>query len=694
MKRKKIMGAEPKGTKKNGKVFTAQMVDDILVLNFYEDGKLKTRYCMNTQNNEYLCCSADGNTWVQRRVRDVWGAGYYNTYRDAECRPGSGTDDGTVRKALGIPAEANIFSVISDREYCRNAEIRRNSEDNKRMRIERLMGKVGRLPDGFNDWVLRVSGTGVYAFTGTQENIMVCSSCTGTFPRQGKNGKKAVHNERTVCPCCKKELVVKTRTDRIRNIVHAVLLQEVDEKQGIARHFGITVSADALGTHVDECENVRIILKKQPRSGRACDIYYRGYRDEWWTSNPCNRRINSEFLYPSGIRESLGDTAYEPWVNAFTALAGAGVKLMYNNLMAACPGKKLPDVIEYLFKGRFYSLVRETAEHIWTKTGSYFGPLDLYGQNTAEIFGIGDIQKINRIRDMDGGNKMVEWMKLSDKYGVKMSDETLKWFVSSRIAEKEILFIIGKMSPQQIMNYVKKQQATEYPALDEKKVLSQWADYMGMCMAVGRDISDEMVYRPRQLRRRHDELVGEINKRRILEDMDRDAEKRRKAARELGERFPGAEKALRDVAEKFTYENSRFRIIVPETLFDIVTEGQALHHCVGSADRYFDRIMQHETYICFLRRVSEPEVPFYTIEVEPGGTVRQHRSYLDEEPGIEEIRGFLREWQQEVKKRMDDRDREHAGISKRKREENIEELKRQNNTRVLRGLQEDFMEAI
>ncbi|MFR6220322.1 MAG: hypothetical protein ACLUKO_26930 [Enterocloster bolteae] len=41
--------------------------------------------------------------------------------------------------------------------------------------------------------------------------------------------------------------------------------------------------------------------------------------------------------------------------------------------------------------------------------------------------------------------------------------------------------------------------------------------------------------------------------------------------------------------------------------------------------------MQRETYICFPGRLSR--IPYYTIEVEPGGTIRQHRSYLDEEPG-------------------------------------------------------------
>ena len=120
----------------------------------------------------------------------------------------------------------------------------------------------------------------------------------------------------------------------------------------------------------------------------------------------------------------------------------------------------------------------------------------------------------------------------------------------------------------------------------------------------------------------------------------------------------------------------------------------ALHHCVGNTERYFDRIVSRETYICFLRQQSSPDTPFYTIEVEPGGTIRQHRGAYDEEPEIEKIKPFLREWQKEIKKRMTHKDHEYAAKSVILRQKNIEELEQKNNTRVLNGLMEDLMEAI
>ena len=135
-------------------------------------------------------------------------------------------------------------------------------------------------------------------------------------------------------------------------------------------------------------------------------------------------------------------------------------------------------------------------------------------------------------------------------------------------------------------------------------------------------------------------------------------------------------------------------VTVPQRAVDIVLEGRALHHCAGSTDRYFNRMEDHETYICFLRKIEEPDKPFYTIEVEPGGTIRQHRGYFDEEPEIEKIRPFLREWQKEIRKRMTAEDKKRAERAAVLRDENIRELKEKNNTRVLEALMADFMEAV
>lgn len=223
--------------------------------------------------------------------------------------------------------------------------------------------------------------------------------------------------------------------------------------------------------------------------------------------------------------------------------------------------------------------------------------------------------------------------------------------------------------------------------------IEEYKDYLSMCEACCKNMADEMVYRPRELKRRHDEVVIDQQQIQILKELENNAEGKEAYAQEMRQKFPEAEGILKEIKSRYEYEDEEYKIIVPNTLVDIVKEGRALHHCAGSSERYFDRIESRETYICFLRRQETPGIPFYTIEVEPGGTIRQHRSYYDEEPGIEEIRVFLKSWQKAIRKRLTEEDKKLAKISKIKREANIAELEEKKNIRVLQGLAEDFLEA-
>ena len=75
-------------------------------------------------------------------------------------------------------------------------------------------------------------------------------------------------------------------------------------------------------------------------------------------------------------------------------------------------------------------------------------------------------------------------------------------------------FLTVPMSPRQVMNYVEKQRADGYKGKSARAILNQWSDYLSMCRGQKKDLSDELVYRPRQLKRRHDEIVEEISKQR------------------------------------------------------------------------------------------------------------------------------------------------------------------------------------
>ena len=338
-------------------------------------------------------------------------------------------------------------------------------------------------------------------------------------------------------------------------------------------------------------------------------------------------------------------------------------------------------MMEMLYRGRFHKLLAEESGRI-NDMEVYIGCLNIKGTDIEDTFGLGDRQLINRLRDKNGGGLMLAWLQWSERNRTKLSDKVLAWLEVNELWPGNMTWIKDRFSPEQAMNYIERQRREQYKKLNIRSVINQYEDYMDMCARLKKNTSDEMIYRPRELKRRHDEAVEEIKL--------REAELK---AEEYSERYPEAEKVLGEIADKLAYRNDRYIIVVPKKNIEIVHEGRELHHCAGSSDRYFDRIAQRETYICFLRKAEEPDKPYYTIEVEPGGTIRQHRGMDDEEPEIEEVKPFLREWQREIRKRMSHEDHELAAASRQKREENIRELQEKNNTRVLKGLMEDFMEA-
>lgn len=713
MKRSSVLKTEPVRPDQDGAVLTAQAVEKILILNYWKDRELIGRYCMNTITGEYETYYIKTGIWRQTVLQTLceYDATHYWYYDlDGNIPINSEADKKLIKELLPERfSTMEPLTRIKHKENDYNSNQRESKESRRLERIRNLMDKIPPLPKDFNEWIVKTaSGDRDYAFYDKDSERWSCTACgkdgnAGKFKRP--DGKKVRHNDHITCPYCGKTIQAKTRTHAIQLKTNAAVMQDIDSDRSVVRHLDIRITWERRGHKIELSEAVRVFPFRNHKK-LACDIYYnqfdRGF--EWnspWDNrgcfdikNPVNRRMNEEYLYPEGIEAALEGTCYEAWKRTFRQLAEAGKKLEYNRLMWAQSNKGLINMVEYLFKGRFNRLLQETTRKVSCWTCEYYGPLYKDGETIEEVFNLSDRQIINRIRECDGGENAVQWMRWAEETGKKIDQETLGWLTSENIEMANLSFVQAQMSPRQVMNYVKRQQAEGYAGRRARAVLEQWADYLDMCRQKKKDTTDEMVYRPRELKRRHNELVEEMRKERMLEQLKRDEKANEEMARKMAEKYPGAEKILEEIRDKYDYQNEEYMMIVPRSLVDIAIDGSALHHCTGWSERYYERIMQRETYICFLRRKAEPDIPYYTIEVEPGGTIRQHRSYLDEEPGVEEIRGFLREWQREIKNRLTKEDHRLASVSVIKRQKNIDELKEKNNTRVLKCLEEDFMEAI
>lgn len=723
MQRKRLEQIKPvQPTHKKEYAVTAQTAGGVLLLDVFKNGSWHGRQAIHTQTGEYAQYSPQDKKWYFRMFGNLLGldmavTGWYYT-QDTKSRTNIDTADmkKLIREELGnlakIPIHYDIFDGITYVERQYSAAKRERIEDNRVMKVQDKMRLVPAVPEKARDWIWEMEGAEQYIFRDDKKRWH-CSACKKIYSesrlRREDDNKTARHNDRVTCPECGAAATAKTRTDRMEKKSHFYLAQRIDDRMSVWRSFDARLTWGPTGRKTVLNEGFRIIIYSLSIGPKyAGEIFYnqfptsggvwhgkmdpeKAYFDN--KKNPANRRGGEGFMYPEGIGEAFTGTAYEHMANLASEIARSNLRLDYNRMISIQKGR-LTGIIEYLYKGRFWKMLEETVNHIWLPTGGYYGDLHITGTTQEEIFGLSDRQMINRLREENGGQKMLSWLRYSERKKIKIDQETLRWLEKNKVDESDLNFLGGLMTPRQIMNYVTRQQAEGYKGRSTKGVLTQWNDYLSMLVRLGKKFkNDEMMYRPRELKRRHDECVEEINAQAIRNQMARNAAQRRQKSKEMNQRFPGAEKVLREIRDKYAYEDDRFLITVPRHLIDIITEGQALHHCAGATDRYFDRIMQRETYICFLRKKDDPDTPYYTIEVEPDGTIRQHRGYLDEEPNIEQIKPFLRKWQKEIRKRMTEEDKAHAAASAVKRQQNIQELREKNNTRVLRGLMEDFMPA-
>lgn len=312
------------------------------------------------------------------------------------------------------------------------------------------------------------------------------------------------------------------------------------------------------------------------------------------------------------------------------------------------------------YRGFSGALIADTYNYV---VGVIKSQLNENGKANA-LLGISlDKKEFRRLRDMNGGVKELKWLQLEKSTGKTIGDEEICWMVKEGFEPNDLKFVLDQMSICQIRHYLVKQ--SEKSGDDISHVLQVWNDYLSMAKRLGMDIHDSIIYRTRDLQLRHKEAVLKI------EEMKRGIRRR-----ELEEKYVGFQKHLIDLKEKYEFSDGEYQVIAPKSIDDILYEGDTLHHCVNKTDTYFDRIVSKESYILFLREKENPKVPFYTLEVEPDGTIRQKRAEFNRQnKDIDKVTSFLTLWQKEIQKRLTKKDRKSTEESRKLRQQNYQEIR-------------------
>lgn len=142
---------------------------------------------------------------------------------------------------------------------------------------------------------------------------------------------------------------------------------------------------------------------------------------------------------------------------------------------------------------------------------SYGGKIDLEGQTPEEVLGL-DKNAIGRLKQLNGGTVILEWLQWKAKHPkAELKTETLKELERKRITPSRLGVMANLMSPRKCLNFLSRQEKLMNDTTSP--VITYYEDYISIVRKIGMDIRDEIVYAPKNLKLRHDQLVDEYNRR-------------------------------------------------------------------------------------------------------------------------------------------------------------------------------------
>jgi len=195
------------------------------------------------------------------------------------------------------------------------------------------------------------------------------------------------------------------------------------------------------------------------------------------------------------------------------------------------------------------------------------------------------------------------------------------WDISS-----DFIDVLKYTTATKAINFIKKHiEMNSNP----KHTIVTWLDYLKMAGLLGYDLTSTYIVFPSNLNREHDRLQEEHR-----EHLNCIYEEQIKAM-------------FSDLNNYYSYSDDKFFIRPPQDSCEIRNEGAILRHCV---DRYIENVAKKETVILLIRKISDPDKPYFTVEFKKQA-VRQCRGFCNGGAPAE-VNDFLDKWLSAIERRQ------------------------------------------
>lgn len=593
------------------------------------------------ENEQFITYDCKKKKWSEAMLSNLSFPGAYEHYstRKIYINP-----EGRKSIKNHLKVKTGDFNGII--EY--QERIRKIQLDKKHKRItdpwDEDLSQIPALPKDWDKWVQRVGITDHYIFykyerNGAKEGF--CTRCGKTVPiKNAKNGKF------TTCSCCRKPIQYKSYGKMgisfFSKYEYVYLIQKCRDGF-VIREFYVRIefqkNKDAQ-PHYSYFEFRRCIYESfnKARAYAWDDFKHKEFR--WISSFVCSHHST---MYKGKV--------YGKTLCGIPQLKRTGMLEMIRHSEKIDPEVYIAIYIDKPYVERIAKsgLYQFCSDFIDKNNNYYYYSDKLTIDETAngELHKLLKIDKqlLKRLRFADGGLAYLEWLQYEKSRNKCISDESISWFVSNQVKPDSIKFITDRMSENKICKYMKQQLLLSKE--NAKFILDTWQDYLEMAKRLNINVAQEINYKPRYLVNKHNECITKIG-----------SADTARAANEICAQYPDVDNICQSIVDKYEFAGEKFTVVVPKRIEDILEDSNELSHCVSrSPDRYFERIQNRESYILFLRKSNSLDKPYYTLEVEPNGTVRQTRTkHNTQGKDIGEIKEFLIAWQKEISKRLTEDD--------------------------------------
>ena len=318
------------------------------------------------------------------------------------------------------------------------------------------------------------------------------------------------------------------------------------------------------------------------------------------------------------------------------------------------------NIFKIILSSNYNKCIELTAKAGFTKLSDGFeffkDKVNLHGNNIKEIFGM-PVKVVKSLNSYAG----IQYLMENDKEPLIHAFELHPNIFDDVLNASQLRFIhetYHKKNPRNIafkditdkmlIQGVRYLGGKEFLSDDGRAVIAvkydYYKDYLNMC----RMLEDYIFgYFPNNLLAAHDSvsILVQINADKILRENF-------KRAVESYNYKSLASSHIKDGSTKPDIESKVYEIIVPTEHTDLVRESEELHHCVRT---YIESVANGSTYILFLRKKTDLNKPFATIEVLPNKTLIQLKASCNTHVDAK-AQDFVEKWAKAKKLTIKSRD--------------------------------------